>query len=504
MSAAPAAEPVLWTARRAPGPRFEEREPARAARRLRARRPRRSPSTSTSARWRTGISPPAARSKASPARSRAPRRWPRARSRPDAYCLGADQTLTVEGATSAQGARPRRRRLGRSPRSPAARHRLTSAFCVARGGEALVVDAGRGRTRHAPARRGGDRALSRSRRARACWRASASISSRGSACICSNGSAAITSPSWGCRSSSCSPGCGPKDCLRYDDRGRPSPGRRGRLAGRALALAAHPRVLAGAPRRRRAPTSGFPFRRAHSPQFAAGDRRGRPRRARTSRFRTRRRRLPPAIAGRRRPKRSAPSTCSGARTGSCGATIPTSRGFSPTWTKRRPDGRTAGSAVVIGAGGAARAIVHALAVARIRAHRPGQPHAEPGRGAGGRVRRASSSSSRGSSSRTSCPGADLLVNTSVARHGGPAGARPRSRRACRRDAVVADIVYVPLRTPLIEAARARGLRTVEGLGMLLHQAAPGVRALVRPAPRRDAGTPRAGRGGRGRAHEAGR
>src|SRR5262249_19125075 len=41
-----------------------------------------------------------------------------------------------------------------------------------------------------------------------------------------------------------------------------------------------------------------------------------------------------------------------------------------------------------------------------------------------------------------------------------------------RRAVAADAVYVPLRTPLIEAARARGLRTVEGLGMLLHQAAP--------------------------------
>jgi len=40
------------------------------------------------------------------------------------------------------------------------------------------------------------------------------------------------------------------------------------------------------------------------------------------------------------------------------------------------------------------------------------------------------------------------------------------------DAVVADIVYAPLRTPLIESARARGLRTAEGLGMLLHQAAP--------------------------------
>ena len=41
------------------------------------------------------------------------------------------------------------------------------------------------------------------------------------------------------------------------------------------------------------------------------------------------------------------------------------------------------------------------------------------------------------------------------------------------DAVVYDIVYVPLETPLLAAARARGLRTVNGLGMLLHQAVPG-------------------------------
>ncbi len=41
------------------------------------------------------------------------------------------------------------------------------------------------------------------------------------------------------------------------------------------------------------------------------------------------------------------------------------------------------------------------------------------------------------------------------------------------DAIVADIVYVPLITPLLASARARGLRIVEGLGMLLHQAVPG-------------------------------
>ena len=39
--------------------------------------------------------------------------------------------------------------------------------------------------------------------------------------------------------------------------------------------------------------------------------------------------------------------------------------------------------------------------------------------------------------------------------------------------VVADIVYVPLETPLLAAARARGLAAVDGLGMLLHQAVPG-------------------------------
>ena len=43
----------------------------------------------------------------------------------------------------------------------------------------------------------------------------------------------------------------------------------------------------------------------------------------------------------------------------------------------------------------------------------------------------------------------------------------------RDDAVVADIVYTPLVTPLIASARNRGRATVDGLGMLLHQAAPG-------------------------------
>jgi shikimate dehydrogenase len=47
---------------------------------------------------------------------------------------------------------------------------------------------------------------------------------------------------------------------------------------------------------------------------------------------------------------------------------------------------------------------------------------------------------------------------------------------------VADIVYVPLETPLLAAARARGLRCVEGLGMLLYQAIPGFRAWFGAEP----------------------
>jgi shikimate dehydrogenase len=52
-----------------------------------------------------------------------------------------------------------------------------------------------------------------------------------------------------------------------------------------------------------------------------------------------------------------------------------------------------------------------------------------------------------------------------------------------KQTLVTDIVYVPLETPLLAEARAHGLRTVDGLGMLLHQAVPGFEAWfgVRPS-----------------------
>jgi len=70
------------------------------------------------------------------------------------------------------------------------------------------------------------------------------------------------------------------------------------------------------------------------------------------------------------------------------------------------------------------------------------------------------------------PDAGLLVNTtSLGMHGQPSLEIDVSRLPSQ--AVVADLVYVPLETALLEATRARGLRTADGLGMLLHQAVRG-------------------------------
>jgi shikimate dehydrogenase len=143
--------------------------------------------------------------------------------------------------------------------------------------------------------------------------------------------------------------------------------------------------------------------------------------------------------------------------------------------------------VVIGAGGAARAIIYALksrGFERIAVVNRTQSRAEALAAHFGGPTRATPWSSLTTDLRE----ADLLVNTSVL---GMAGQPPLAvdPSPLPDRAVVADIVYVPLSTPLIEAARARGLRAVEGLGMLLHQAAPGfarwfgARPTVTPALR---------------------
>lgn len=69
---------------------------------------------------------------------------------------------------------------------------------------------------------------------------------------------------------------------------------------------------------------------------------------------------------------------------------------------------------------------------------------------------------------------DLLVNCTSLGLAGKA-ALPIDLAPLKRAAVVCDVVYVPLETPLLAAAKKRGHRVVDGLGMLLHQAGYGFR-----------------------------
>ena len=130
-----------------------------------------------------------------------------------------------------------------------------------------------------------------------------------------------------------------------------------------------------------------------------------------------------------------------------------------------------GHAIVIGAGGAARCIAFALAsrsvpdivIVNRSAERAEILARNVGRKARGCEWRNLPDAVRGAS---------LLVNaTSLGMEGQPRLDCPL--QGLRRDAVVNDIVYAPLETDLLDDARRRGLRAVDGLGMLLHQAVPG-------------------------------
>jgi shikimate dehydrogenase len=130
-----------------------------------------------------------------------------------------------------------------------------------------------------------------------------------------------------------------------------------------------------------------------------------------------------------------------------------------------------GAAVVLGAGGAARAIVFALlsrgfAPVHVVNRNPDRPKAIA-RLLGAQVRAA-----RWTDLPALLATARVLVNTTTL---GMDGQPPLKidLAPMPQDAVVNDIVYVPLETPLLAAAADRGLRTAGGLGMLLHQAVPG-------------------------------
>jgi shikimate dehydrogenase len=129
------------------------------------------------------------------------------------------------------------------------------------------------------------------------------------------------------------------------------------------------------------------------------------------------------------------------------------------------------TAVVLGAGGAARSVVFGLierGIERIHVANRGFARAQALREQFG----AQVNPLRWEEVGGLLASVDLLVNaTSLGMTGHPPLEINLGRLAA--SAVVADIVYAPLETPLLAAARKRGLRAVDGLGMLLHQAVGG-------------------------------
>jgi shikimate dehydrogenase len=139
----------------------------------------------------------------------------------------------------------------------------------------------------------------------------------------------------------------------------------------------------------------------------------------------------------------------------------------PTWNPAAP-------AVVLGAGGSARAVVTALVEAglpeiRVTNRTRGRAEALSGLGAGVRAVEWAQRSD-------ALADAGLLVNTTSL---GMKGEPPLEINLSKlpEKTVVNDIVYSPLDTDLLVRARARGNWTVDGLGMLLHQARFAFRAF---------------------------
>lgn len=137
-----------------------------------------------------------------------------------------------------------------------------------------------------------------------------------------------------------------------------------------------------------------------------------------------------------------------------------------------------GAAVLLGAGGAARAVLQALCDAGVpeirlvnRTHARAQELAAAFAPHVNAALRVCAWSARESA----LSQAALLVNATSL---GMAGQAPLDLKldALNSQAVVNDIVYTPRLTPLLQDARARGLVTVDGLGMLINQARPAFQA----------------------------
>ena len=144
-------------------------------------------------------------------------------------------------------------------------------------------------------------------------------------------------------------------------------------------------------------------------------------------------------------------------------------GFAGNLDEHTPGWDKNGPAVVLGAGGASRAVIHALKVRGVRDIRIVNrtlPRAQE------LADRFGTGVSAHGAVGDLLADAGLLINTTaLGMHGDATLAADPT--GLPDHAIVCDIVYVPLDTPLLAAARARKLKTVDGLGMLLHQAVPG-------------------------------
>ncbi len=144
-------------------------------------------------------------------------------------------------------------------------------------------------------------------------------------------------------------------------------------------------------------------------------------------------------------------------------------GFAAAVREKKPDpGRRA---LVLGAGGAARGVILALrdlGVEEISIANRTRDKADA------LAKRFNAQAIDWTRRETALAAADLLVNTtSLGMSGQPPLVLDIS--ALNPLALVADIVYSPLKTPLLQAAAACGAQTVDGLAMLMHQAVPGFR-----------------------------
>ncbi len=141
----------------------------------------------------------------------------------------------------------------------------------------------------------------------------------------------------------------------------------------------------------------------------------------------------------------------------------------PTWDAG------AGPAVVIGAGGAARAVVVALLDAGVPAVRLTNRSRERADALANDLDAKKIEVTDWDLRNVALAGAGLLVNaTSLGMTGQPE--LDLDLAHLPKEAAVYDIVYVPLETDLLKAAKAAGHPVIDGIGMLLHQARPGFAA----------------------------